>query len=139
MAKFSFRLQKVLEYREMEEGWAKDAFVAAQQARTEKQSEIMRLIAQRSAVVMLPADSLDARIHLERVMSVLDDEERAHRAALAILENEEIGAQAEWNVRRQAVQALVRLRDKALDEWTLDEERTEQAALDEWVTTRRAA
>ena len=139
MAKFSFRLEKVLEYREMEEGWAKDAYLAAQRARAEKQAEIARLIAQRSAVVTLPANSIPQRLHLERVMEKMDDEERSHRIALAVLENEELNAQAEWNVRRQAVKAIERLRENALDAWKLEQERREQADLDEWVTMRRAS
>ena len=139
MPKFSFRLQRVLEYREMEEGAAKDLFVAAQNARGEKQGEIRRLIEYRSGIVAQPANSLDARIHLERVMERIDDEERAQRAALAILENEEASAQNAWNLKRQAVKAIEKLRENALDQWKLDEERREQANLDEWAVLRRAS
>jgi flagellar export protein FliJ len=139
MPKFSFRLQKVLEYREMEEGAAKDLFVAAQNARGEKQGEIRRLIEYRSGIVTQPANTLDARIHLERVMERIDDEERAQRAALAILENEEASAQTAWNLKRQAVKAIEKLRESALDQWKLDEERREQASLDEWAVLRRAS
>ena len=139
MPKFSFRLQKVLEVREMEEGQARDQFRIAQDARSEKQSEIGKLIAHRSAIVSQPANSLESRLHLERVMERIDDEERAQRAALAILENEEASAQHAWNLRRQAVKAIEKLREAALEQWKLDEERREQAALDEWAVLRRVA
>lgn len=139
MPKFSFRLQKVLEYRVMEEGWAKDNFRAAQNAKSEKQAEIRKLIEHRSGVISLPANSIESRLHLERVMERIDDEERAQRAALAILENEEVNAQAAWNLKRQAVKAIEKLRENALEQWKLDEERREQADLDEWAVLRRAS
>ena len=139
MPKFSFRLQKVLEYREMEEGWAKDAYLAAQRERNDKLGEIKKLISHRSSVVSLPANSIDSRLHLERVLERIDDEERHHRLALAILENEELTAEAEWTVKRQAVKAIEKLRENALETWKLDEERREQADLDEWTTMRRVA
>lgn len=139
MPKFSFRLQKVLEYREMEEGWAKDTYVAAQSARAEKQADIKKLIAHRTAIVSQPANSIESRLHLQRVMERIDDEERVERSVLAVLENEEFDAQAAWNVKRQAVKAIERLRENALEAWKLDEERREQADLDEWAVMRRAA
>jgi flagellar export protein FliJ len=135
--KFTFRLQKVLEYREMEEERAKDAFLAAQEATAEQRRQIGRIVARRSAVIAVPADSIDQRLHLERYLERMDDEERAERAALAVLENEESAAQAEWNARRQAVKALERLREKAFEDWKQEEERREQSALDEWATLRR--
>ena len=139
MPKFSFRLQKVLEFREMEEGWAKDAYLAAQNAVAEKQTDIRNLILHRTRLVSVPAATIDARLHLERVMERIDDEERAERAALAILENEELAAHANWNARRQAVKAIDRLRENALETWKQDEERREQADLDEWAVLRRVA
>lgn len=139
MPKFSFRLQKVLEFREMEEGAAKDVFVAAQNARADKQGEIRRLIEYRSGIVAQTPNTLDARMHLERVMERIDDEERAQRAALAILENEEVSTQNAWNLKRQAVKAIEKLRESALEQWKLEEERREQANLDEWAVLRRAS
>lgn len=139
MAKFSFRLQRVLEYREMEEEWAKQALLSAQRARADKEAEIQDLLNRRTAVVSLPADRLDQRLHLERVMERIDDEEREHRMVLSVLESDVLEAQNEWHSRRQAVEALKRLREEAHREWLAEEERKEQAALDEWTTMRRAA
>lgn len=139
MPKFVFRLQKVLEFRELEEGWAKDTFVAAQGARADKQTDIKKLMAHRTAIVSQPANSIESRLHLQRVMERIDDEERSERAVLAVLENEELSAQAEWNLKRQAVKAIERLRESALETWKLEEERREQADLDEWAVMRRAA
>lgn len=139
MAKFSFRLQKVLEYREMEEEWAKDAYLAAQHARSEQEEEIARLLSHKVVVIQCPPHGLEARKHLDAVLNKLDDDVRAQRSVLALLENEEMNAQAEWNVRRQAVEALMNLHDKARETWVLDEQRKEQAEMDEWAALRRVA
>ena len=139
MAKFAFRLQKVLEFRRMEEDNAKDAFVAAQAARNEQEAEIRQLVEKRTAVIRVPAESLAARIQMEQMLQVLDSEERSQKAVLAVLETEEGKAQAEWNARRQAVKIIEKLMEKAEEEWKLSEERREQAELDEWTITRRAA
>ncbi|MGV3617567.1 MAG: flagellar export protein FliJ [Fimbriimonas sp.] len=139
MPKFSFRLQKVLEFRELEEGEAQNAYRAAQDAVSEKQADIRKLILHRTALVSAPAPTIDARLHLERVMERIDDEERTERSILAILENEETIAEANWNAKRQAVKVIEKLRENALEAWKQDEERREQADLDEWAVLRRAA
>lgn len=138
MAKFAFRLQKVLDVRRAEEQRAKDAYLAAQRTREEKVSEIEAHAHHRAEVLRQSGISLPERLHLQLLMERFDDEERALRAVLAILENEESTAQREWHTRRQATEALVRLREKAFDAWRKEEERKEQAALDEWATLRRA-
>lgn len=123
----------------MEEDTAKDAFIAAQSARNEQEAEIRSLVNKRMAVIRVPAESVAARIQLEQMLEVLDSEERSKKAALAVLETEESKAQAEWNARRQAVKIIEKLMEKAEEEWKLSEERREQAELDEWTVTRRAA
>lgn len=139
MAKFSFRLQKVLEYRELEEGWAKDAYLTAQRVRTEQESEISELLNQRQAILQVPVHGLEGRRHLDTFLIKMEDDLKSHRIVLSILENEELSAQAEWNIRRQAVKALTNLRDRAREEWMLEESRKEQAELDEWAVLRRVA
>jgi flagellar export protein FliJ len=139
MPKFAFRLQKVLEYRQMEESMAKDQFLAAQAARVERQTEIRRLMEKRSAVIEMPATSLHLRIQMERLLEHIDSEERSHRAVLAVLETEESQAQVQWNLRRQAVKAIEKLEENAKTEWKRAEDHREQSELDEWAVTRRPA
>lgn len=139
MPKFEFRLQKVLEYRELEESWARDALLAARTAREEREIEIAQVGSRRASLLERPTMSLDDRRNLELLMQKMDDEERDHQTVLGVLQNEEQTAIREWQSRKQAVEALVRLREAALDTWRLEEERREQAELDEWTTMRRAA
>lgn len=123
----------------MEEDAAKDAFIAAQSARNDQESEIRRLNDQRYAVVRVPADTLADRIHMQQSLDALDHKERAEKAVLSVLQTEEEKAQVEWNARRQAVKIIEKLMEKAEEEWKLSEERREQSELDEWAVTRRAA
>lgn len=138
MAKFSFRLQKVLEFRRLEEEDAKQAFVAAQAAKQEREYQIQKLVDKRFAVIRVPATTVEQRLHVERILDMLDGEERSHKTVLAVLETEEAQAQSEWNTRRQAVKIIEKLMERAHDEWKLGEERREQNELDEWAVTRRA-
>jgi flagellar export protein FliJ len=69
----------------------------------------------------------------------LDDEERFARTALTVMVNEEEAAERAWLLRRKELRSIELLREKDLTEWAYEQDRTEQAALDEWAVMRRAA
>jgi flagellar export protein FliJ len=137
MSAFVFRLQKVFEYREMEESWAKDLYLKKQIARIEAEREFESIASQRRFLLMSGADDIQTRLDLEMRLSKLDDLERANRLLVMHLQEEEDQARAEWMERRQDKDVLGKLREKARSEWVASEERKEQIAMDEWATQRR--
>lgn len=139
MRKFTFRLEKVLEYRRLEEGWAKDAYRQAQAARLEGDAALARIGERRLEQLAQPVLSLAERRNLESMLERLDGEEEVQRAVLAELMEDEARAYTDWIERKQDLQALEKLRARAYDEWLLQSNRKEQEALDEWSVLRRAA
>jgi flagellar export protein FliJ len=139
MPKFQFRLQKVLEYRETQEEEAKQAFLAARATRIQGEREVEAVQARREATLREPTTSLDAHLLVERLLARLDEEEAMARSAVAVLESEEDAALGFWHERRRETQAIAKLREHAKAQWQLEEDRREQAELDEWATMRRAA
>lgn len=139
MAKFQFRLQRVLDYRELEEKWAKDAFIEKQIARVGVETEIERIEAAKLSVTAGSANDLQSRLSFEAVLTRYDDEKRAQNSLLSLCQQEEDAAREEWTERRQAKEALIKLRNVALVEWQHDQDRIEQQELDEWTTSRFAA
>lgn len=139
MAKFHFRLERVLEYRRLEESWAKEAYLDARMKRLECQATLHGIAARRSELLGIPAVTLEDHRSRELRLSVLDDQERAEEAALSVLLQEEERVMGAWHAKRQEVRALEKLREGAETEWRRAEERKEQAELDEWSVLRRAA
>jgi flagellar protein FliJ len=139
MAKFNFRLQKVLEYREMQEGWAKDAYIEARAMRLGAEATVEAIAERRKEAFSNRLQSLDDHQMLERYLQQLDDEERAQRSVIAVLETEEANALVVWQERKKELESRVKLRDHAFADYQLDETRREQAELDEWAVTRRTA
>ena len=139
MAKFKFRLEKLLEYRRLQEKWAKDEFLACRAKRIEGENEIDRLKDRRMAAFGKTYGSLEERRAQEAFAGRLDDERRAIEAAVAVLAGEEEIARQKWlNVRKDA-EALEKLKEKDQGLWSVEEERKVQRDLDEWTITRRAA
>lgn len=139
MRKFTFRLEKVLEYRRLEEGWAKDTYRQAQAARMEGDAALASIGERRLEVLAKPVLGLTERRGLEGMLERLDGEEVVQRKVLAELMEDEAKAYTDWIERKQDLQALEKLRTREYDEWQLTANRKEQAALDEWSVLRRAA
>jgi flagellar protein FliJ len=139
VSKFEFRLQRVLEYRETLEQKAKDAYLDARADRLEAEVESRGIEARRQDVLQRPATDLQDRQAIELMMLKLDDDQRNQQSVIAILLEDEERAMADWHDKRKELEILVRLREKALEEWQLDETRREQSELDEWAVMRRDA
>jgi len=138
-ATFKFRLQSVLEYREMEEKWAKDHFLEKQAARFEAESELAEIDRTRKAYLGMGADDLTQRRELEIRLQKLDDCERAQRLLIYTLQEEEDEARAIWLDKRQEKSVMEKLRERAHEEFKVLIEKQEQQALDEFATQRRVA
>ncbi|MEI7577884.1 MAG: flagellar FliJ family protein [Armatimonadota bacterium] len=136
---FQFRLQRVLEYREMEEKWAKDHFLEKQAARYEAESELNEIDRTRRTFLGMGADDLTQRRELELRLQKLDDNERAQRLLIYTLQEEEDEARSVWLDKRQEKSVMEKLRERAYDEFKTIMERREQNALDEFATQQRVA
>jgi flagellar export protein FliJ len=136
---FVFRLQKVFEYRELEEQWAKDNFLEKQVARLRAEEELAEIQNHRRATLQTRADDLHQRLELELRLQKSDDHERMSRLLIIQLQQEEDIAREEYIERKQAKSALEKLREKAKDLWNYSELRLEQNAMDEWSTQQKRA
>lgn len=136
---FDFRLQKVLEYRRLVEGWAKDAYLDARVARLEAETAMHGIRKQREILLTGIPRTLDEHQAQERRLHLLDDQEAQQKIVVDVLLDEEAAALHEWTQKKQDVAALEKLHDRAYDEWQTEMNREEQAFLDEWSTSRRAA
>src|SRR5579862_2151580 len=121
MSKFRFRLQKVLEYREAMEHWAQEAYLETRVARLEGDAELAEIKRRRTTALSASAESLDQRRQLEMALQVLDDDEKSQLTVIEILESEEAKAFEAWQEKRRELEMITKLRDKALDEWKLEE------------------
>ncbi len=139
MRKFSFRLAKLLEYRRLQEKWAKDEFLSCRAKRIEGENEISRLKDQRMQAMQTTYKSLEERKAQQIYANRLEDDKRSVEAAVAVLAGEEEVARQKWFRVRKDAEALEKLREKDLELWTLDERREVQKDLDEWTITRRAS
>lgn len=139
MSSFAFRLQKVFEYRELEEGWAKDNFLAKHISRMEAENELFQLEDDRKFLLSAGADDLGARMELEIRIQKLDDHERALRILIHQLVLEEEKARDEWVLKKQDKSVLEKLRDKAYTAWLYRQNKLEQSALDEWAVQKQRA
>jgi len=139
MAKFNFRLQKLLEFRRMQEKWAKDAYLEARVRRNEGEIELETVRQRRFDVLRSSATSIASLRQMEGYLMRLDDEEQASLSAIAVLEDEERQARDEWFTAKSEAEAIQKLREQAHADWIRDELRREQAELDEWSVTRRSA
>ena len=137
MPAFAFSLQRVLDYRRLEEEWAKEAFRLARAARHEAEEDVAEIRRRRVDLVAHDASSLAVRASLEVCHAALDNEEESAQNRLAILANDEGRAIDEWTACRVAAEALAKLRESAHEEWQREENRREQADLDEWAVLRR--
>ena len=139
MKKFNFRLQKVLEYREAMEQLAQDAYLDTRVARLEAEASVLEVAERRKTLLKEPAQSLDVRQAIELKLQSLDDEEHSRHTVVEVLKAEEEKAFKAWQEKKRELEALVKLRDKAKEEYELELTRHEQAELDEWAVLKRGA
>jgi len=136
---FEFRLQKVLEFRKMQEGWAKDSYLDSRAARLEVEAKILNVHTRRGNLLVNTPTDISSRRALESTLLYLDAQEREEKLVLNILIAEEDTALQAWHHAKRELETLDRLRETALEEHRLEENRKEQAELDEWSVMRRAA
>lgn len=139
MKAFDFRLSKVLEYRQLTEEWAKDAYLDARAARLEAETVLLGILTLKQQLLTHVALTIEDMQATELRFQTLDDRESEQRLVINVLADEEGKALADWKERRHEVAALEKLHDRAYEEWTHLMSKEEQAFLDEWTNSRRAA
>ena len=139
MKKFSFRLQKVMDFREAMESLAKDAYLDARAKRLEAEALILNIETRRKDLLREPCLTVELHQMIEALMIRLDDEVRAQTTVIKVLIDEEQHALSEWHRAKQGFEALVKLSEKAHAEYQKEADQEEQKELDEWSVTRRAA
>jgi len=137
--RFDFRLQSVLEYRLLTEEWAKEAYLDAKTKRLEAEVALLGIQQQRDDLLRTPAFDIEDLQALDLRLKLVDDKESQQRLVLQVLKNEEDNCFEQWQQRKNDVDVITKVRDKAYDEWQRDMDRAEQYALDEWSVQRRKA
>ena len=123
----------------MQEGWAKDAYLFARAARLEGEAELQLIRDERSYLIENTPTDLESRKALESRLALLDDRERGQNQILMVLGNEETNALAAWQLQKQELEMVRKLKETAQEQHTLQENRREQAELDELAVLRRTA
>lgn len=139
MAKFRFRLEKLLEYRCLQEKWAKDAYLEALGRRHEVEGQVEAAKRRKSTALRSHPSGLDELMSLDAYFTRLDDEHRALEAALAVVSDEAEALLGEYQTAKRESAAIAKLREVAYSQWVLEQSRREQADLDEWASQRRAS
>lgn len=139
MRKFEFRLQRVLDYRHLLEGWAKDALREAQAALVDAEQELEAILAERAQALKRKQKTLEAMVEQETFVLKLEDDAETQRSVIAILADEVERATNEWIEAKRAVETMEKLKQRELEIWETELAREEQKALDDWTNTRRPA
>lgn len=139
MRKFKFRLEKLLEYRHLQEKWAKDAFLSARAKRIDCEVQIEGVKDRRNVAGGKNYATLDDRRAQEQFLGRLEDERRSLEAAASVLAGEEEIARQKWLSLKQDAEALEKLKAKDFELWSIEERREVQKELDEWSVQRRAS
>jgi flagellar export protein FliJ len=136
-AAFKFRLQRVLDYRGTQEEEAKQILAARRAATREVEFELEEIAGRRQRLWSDPVQGVIDHLEREGRLAKSDFDKRLAETALAVLRDEENAAEEFWRERRKDLEIMKKLQEKKLAEWTLDENRKEQAAFDEWAVLRR--
>lgn len=139
MAKFRFRLEKLLDYRRHLEDAAKSAYMEARARRIDAEYDLQGIAQTRATTLKHGLPCLEERRALHSYISRLEDQERAQQSIISVLTDEEEQFRKSWLKAREDAEALQKLRDNEYDNWQLEVSRREQAELDEWAVLRRAA
>ena len=139
MARFRFRLEKVLEFRAGREAAAKSTYLAKRSELLAAEAVLGNIRQRRLDALSEPRSLIEHFRFLESQLQRLDDEERSQRVILSVLNDEAEALRIAWTRHKQDLETIVKLREKAHAEWTRDQDRREQAELDEWSVLRRVA
>lgn len=139
MARFRFRLQRVLEVRATREEAAKRELQQAQAAVIAAERERDALFDKKRRLLGTETRDLAERQTLETAVIHLDERVRHHQIAIEQLRQEADRAMEHWRGAKIELEVMDKLREKAFEAYRLDETRREQAEMDEFAVLRRIA
>lgn len=139
MARFTFRLQRVLEHRRREVEAAKLEVTKAAGLLAEIERRIVALVATAARAAESCGSSVDERLDLQAHLEIVDSEARALDIERTACEEDLVRAKDALLAKRSELGAIEALEEKARAAWQYEESRREQNALDEWATMRRPA
>lgn len=137
MARFAFRLQRVLEHRRREVDGAKAAVGRAAELVADIDRRQVSLVALAARAVGACGGDVIARLDLQAHLETVDAEARALEIERRGCEEDLIRAQDILRARKSDLGAIEALEEKDRRTWLYEEARREQNALDEWATMRR--
>ena len=137
MARFSFRFQRVLDYRKMQVEWAARAVGVAGAALANVDEEIYAVGAATLKTVGQTPKDVNGRLAIQRLLETLDARARAAEIQRAEALTELEQAQEDWREAKAELGAMEALESIEKTAWLYAEARREQAELDEWAVTRR--
>ena len=132
MKRYHFALEAVLRVRRAQEEAAGFALAHANQGRQRAIDAHLVALARCNALVLHPGQQDHAAFRQER-----DTTERRSAAVVAARENVDaatavaVARLADWTAAAKLVAAVERLEDRRREEWRLEEQRAEVAAIDE--------
>ncbi len=130
-------MQRLLDHRRYLEKSAKDVWMLKRAERLAGEEELEQMRVKRRGLASETVMEFTQLVQQQHALSRMESLEKAFLAALAVLANEEEAAYSLWMIRKTDAEAIDKLREKALDQWEKEQEKKEQAALDEWAVMRR--
>lgn len=139
MHKFSFKLQKILEYKEALEKKAKEEHLQKRAGCIAVEEAIQQIIKQRNQVLLSSETDLDSLQNKERYLLKLDEEERYQKIALCVLLDEEEKSLAKWQKKYKEAEVFKKLKEHKKQTWLYLLNKEEQNQLDDFSIMRRKA
>lgn len=138
MKRFAFSLQKVLDFREFERKQAETELGKAVAEETKIQNTL-NMVAQSRAQTVQQADLIHDAIELYGVHQYLELLDAQKEMLLEQLAQARIVTEAKREVMRKAMQktkVLEKLRDKRLESWKKENQKSEELQTDDIVTAK---
>lgn len=136
MKKFHFPLQPLFEHRRRLEDTAKNAFLNKQAEILGMEALILSEVQRRMGILAIRPESLNDHKNQEAQLIHSDDQERMHRAALSVLQNELEKLLEIWIEAKKNLEVIEKLRDTAKEEWRIEADKEEQKSIDEWAAQK---
>lgn len=102
----TYRLHKVMEYRELAESWCREAYLDARAARLEAETHLLGNIQKRAGLLDSRILTVEETREAEARLKSLDEEEIRLRTVLQVLEANEKRLHAVWTEKLRDLQAL---------------------------------
>lgn len=139
MRKFKFKLQKVLEYRRLQEEWSETAYRESMAKLNDGRKTLTRLKEDVQTAQLKRFMRLDEKLSQEAFLDRLRDQVSIQNSVLGFMETEAETLRTIWLQKREEAEAMQTLHDNAKSNYDKEAAQLEQKMLDEMAITRRKA